>query len=193
LWGGEARGHPTTTSRGEGKRNKEEKSMGGGRKQLHTTQTGSDLKEQGLKGRIAVTKSLLRPANIQKYLKFKVLWMDESKFQLFSQHHRVSVHRKAGERFDAGCVVPTAKHDGDSIMVWGSICGNGTGELVKIYGVMNKKVYQNILVHDGIPSGLNLIGCGFIDQEDNDPKHTSKLCTDDWTKINESGILELMD
>lgn len=44
-------------------------------------------------------------------------------------------------------------------------------------GIMNNKVYHNIFMHHGIPinSGLNLIGCGFIDQEDNDPKHTSKM------------------
>lgn len=88
------------------------------------------LTEQGLKGRIAAKKPLLRPANIQKPLRFtrehkrctvddwkKVLWTDESKYELLSQHRRVYVCRKAGERFDARCIPPTMKHGGDSITV----------------------------------------------------------------------------
>lgn len=67
------------------------------------------LKEQGLKRR-----SLLMSADIQKHLDFarehkqrtaddwkKVLWMDKSKFELFSLRCCAYVHRKAGERFDA--------------------------------------------------------------------------------------------
>jgi hypothetical protein len=41
---------------------------------------------------------------------------------------------------------------------------------------MDKKVYHNILVRQAVPVGLSLIGKGFILQEDNDPKHASKLC-----------------
>ena len=63
-------------------------------------------------------------------------------------------------------------------MVWGSICGNSMDKLVKINGTMNKNIYHNILVHHGIPSGLNLIGRGLINHQDNDPKQTSELCRD---------------
>ena len=62
-------------------------------------------------------------------------------------------------------------------MVWGSVCGNGVGKLIKIDGIMDKNVYHNILVRHAIPSGLEVIGHGFIYQQDNDPKHTSTLCT----------------
>lgn len=42
-------------------------------------------------------------------------------------------------------------HGGDSIMIWGSICGNDTSKLVEIEGIMSKNVYHNILVHHGNP------------------------------------------
>ncbi len=38
-----------------------------------------------------------------------------------------------------------------------------------------KKVYHNILVRHGVPSGSHLIGLGFIFHEDNDPKHSSTI------------------
>lgn len=68
------------------------------------------LNEQGLKGRVAAKKQLLRPTNIQKRLRLprerkhwtvdvwnKVLWTDESEFEVFGQNN----HRKSGEGFDA--------------------------------------------------------------------------------------------
>lgn len=84
------------------------------------------LNEQGLNGRVAAKKQLLRAANIQKPLRFpreckhwtvddwnKVLWTDESEFEVFGQTN----HRKAGEGFDARCTAPTVEHGGGSIMV----------------------------------------------------------------------------
>lgn len=58
-------------------------------------------------------------------------------------------------------------------MVWGSISGNSVGKFVKIDSIVNIKIYHNILVDHGIPSGLKLIGRGFIYQQHSDPKHTS--------------------
>lgn len=82
----------------------------------------------------------------------------------------------AGERYAKNCIVSTVKHGGGSIMVWGGISVNGVSTLKRIDGIMDKKVYHNILVRQAVPAGLSLIGKGFILQEDNDPKHASKLC-----------------
>ena len=89
------------------------------------------LRSNGLFGQIAARKPLLRSVNKQKRLKWakehekwtvkqwkKVLWTDKSKFQLFGQNRRVFVRRQNGERMTDGCVVPTVKHGGGSVLVW---------------------------------------------------------------------------
>jgi hypothetical protein len=73
-------------------------------------------------------------------------------------------------------MVPTVKYGGGSVMVWGCFSGCGTGDLVKINGIMKKEQYKQILQENAVPSGLNLIGHVFIFLQDNDPKHSSKLC-----------------
>lgn len=105
-----------------------------------------------------------------------VLWTDESKFQLFNTNRRVFVRRFAGERFSKPCLVPTVKHGGGSVMVWGAISGKGVGPLVKEEGIVRKEDYKKILVKYAVPTGKNLLGKNFVFQQDNDPKHTSILC-----------------
>ena len=91
------------------------------------------------------------------------------------------------------CVLPTVKHRGGTITVWGAISASGTGDLVKMYGIMDKKVYHNILVKHGVPSGSRLIGPGFIFQEDNDPKHPSNYCRNYLRQKESAGTLKMMD
>ncbi|GAB1860734.1 SFRICE 017567 [Camponotus japonicus] len=145
------------------------------------------LRGAGLKGCVAVKKPLLRPINKKKRLEWalqhrnwtmeqwkNVLWTDESKFEVFGSHHRIFV-RSSSEKLIPQCVVPTVKYGGGSIMVWGCFSGHGIGDFVKIEGIM-KKDYKKILVQNAIPSGLRIIGRSFTFQQDNDPKHTSRLC-----------------
>lgn len=164
------------------------------------------LREKGMIGRVAVKKPLLRPVNKEKRLKFaqehvgwtiekwkSVLWTDESKFELFGSHRRQYVRRKVNERFKSECIAPTVKHGGGSVMVWGCFGHSGVGQLVKIDGILRKEQYHNILQRYAIPSGMQLIGHGFIFQQDNDPKHTSKLCTGYLERKEGDGVLEIMN
>lgn len=147
------------------------------------------LRAAGLHGRVAVRKPLLRKINKQKRLQWalkhrnwtqaqweKVLWTDESKFEVFGTKRRQYVRRSSSEKMLPECVLPTVKHGGGSIMVWGCFSAKGTGDLIRVEGIMKKVDYLNILQEHAVPSGLKIIGQGFCMQQDNDPKHSSRLC-----------------
>ena len=72
-------------------------------------------------------------------------------------------------------MVPTVKHGG-GVMVWGGFAGDTVGDLFKIEATLNQHGYHSILLQHAIPSGLRLVVPSFIFQQDNDPKHTSRLC-----------------
>ena len=157
------------------------------------------LRSVNLIGRVAARKPLLRAVNKKKRLEWakmhknwgledwkKVLWTDESRFELFGTRRRVHVRRLPNERVLPQCIQSTVKHGGGNIMLWGCF-GNGlTGDLVKITSTMDKHMYHNILVKHAIPSGIRIIGKGFIMQQDNDPKHASGLCKN-YLKLKERG------
>jgi transposase len=158
------------------------------------------LHSWGMIGRVAVRKPLLSARNVKKRLRFakehvkwtkekwsKVLFTDESKFDLFGNNRRVYVRRMLGERFLNNCLTPTVKHGGGNIMVWGGICVKGVTLLKRIEGIMDKNVYHSILVHRAVPEGKKLLGKGFVFQEDNDPKHSSNLCRNYLASKEKSG------
>ena len=75
------------------------------------------------------------------------------------------------------CVVPTVKHGGSSVMVWGCFGNNNTGDIVEIDGIMIKEVYLGKKIHSFIFSAIPSESQRepFIFQEDYDPRHSSKL------------------
>ena len=68
----------------------------------------------------------------------KILWFDETKIELFGLNAKRHVWRKPG-------IIPTVKHGGGSIMLWGCFSAEGTGCLVRIGGKMNRVKYREIL------------------------------------------------
>lgn len=164
------------------------------------------LQQAGLHGRIAMKKPLLRKVNKQKRFKWarehqnwtaedwsKVLWTDESKFEIFGSRRRTFVRRSAGERASEQCIVPTVKHGGGSVMIWGCFGGTTVGDIVKIEGTLKKEGYRDILEQHAIPSGTRILGQNFVFQQDNDPKHSSKLCKEYLKRLETEGILKIME
>ncbi len=91
------------------------------------------------------------------------------------------------------CIKPTVKHGGGNIQVWGCFAYSGVGHLHRIDSTLTKEKYHSILQRHATPSGLHLCGEGFILQQDNDPKHTSKLCKNYLKTKEDQGVLTVMD
>ena len=90
------------------------------------------LLDHGLRSCKARKKPLIKPDQERKRLAWarrhkkwtqrqwnRVLWSDESSFQLFATPGNVRVRRRPGEEWSKDCIVPTVKHGSGSVMVWG--------------------------------------------------------------------------
>ena len=85
------------------------------------------------------------------------------------------------------------KHGGGSIQAWGCFSYNGVGDLYRINDILTKEKYRSILQRHAIPSGLKLCGHGFVLQQDDDPKYTSKLSRKYLQRKEDHGVLAVMD
>ncbi len=116
------------------------------------------LQQVGLHGRRPRRKPLLKLAhkkvckqfsedNLAKSMNYwnHVLWSDESKVNLFDSDGVQHVWWRPGEEYQENCALPTVKHGGGSIMVWGCMTTAGTGELRFIEGNMDSNMYCDIL------------------------------------------------
>jgi len=70
--------------------------------------------------------------------------------------------------------IPTVKHGGGNIILWGSFSAKGTGRLHHIEGRMDGAMYREILVNNLLPSVV--AGSSSIDTN---PKHTARA-TKEW-------------
>ncbi len=96
-----------------------------------------------------------------------VLWSDETKINLFGSDGVKRVWRQPGEEYKDMRALPTVKHGGGSVMVWGCMNDAATGELQFIEGAMNANMYCDILKQSMIPS-LRRLGRRAVFQHDND-------------------------
>lgn len=104
----------------------------------------------------------------------KILWSDETKINLFGSDGIQRIWRRVGKDYHKDCVVPTVKHGGGSVLVWGCMSASGVGELPFIDGTMNAQMYTGILEKYMLPS-LKKLGRGAKFMQDNDPKHSARL------------------
>ena len=164
---------------------------------------GNTLRRHDLNSCRARRVPLLKPAHVQKRLKFayahlddaedsweKVLWSDETKIELFGHNTTKRVWRKKNDEYIPKNTIPTVKHGGGSIMLWGCFSAHGTGRLHCIKKRMTGAVYCEILGNNLLPSVRALkMGRGWVFQHDNDPKHTAKK-TKEWLRKKHIKVLE---
>ena len=181
-------------------------SLNGTRKTPVSTSTVKRrLRDSGL-GRVAKKRPYLRLANERKILRWakehrhrtaedwkKMLSTDESKFEVFGSHRRTFVRHRTSEKMLEECLTPSVKHGRGNVTFWGCFAAGKVGYLCNIKGILNKEGYHSILQRHAIPCGQRLIGANFLLQQDNDPKHTSKLCKNYLGKKQSAGILSVME
>ncbi|KAG2462119.1 TCB1 transposase, partial [Polypterus senegalus] len=167
------------------------------------TTISAAIHQSGLYGRVARRKSLLSKRHMAARLEFakrhlkdsqtmrnKILWSDETKIELFGVNARRHVWRKPGTAHHQANTIPTLKHGGGSIMLWGCFSVAGTGRLVRIKGKMTAAMYRDILDENLLQSALDLrLGRRFIFQQDDDPKNTAKI-SKEWLQDNSVNVLE---
>ncbi|KAG2469659.1 TC1A transposase, partial [Polypterus senegalus] len=167
------------------------------------TTVSAAIHQSGLYGRVVRQKPLLSKRHMAARLEFakrhlkdsqtmrnKILWSDETKIELFGVNARRHVWRKPGTAHHQANTIPTARHGGGSIMLWGCFSVAGTGRLVRIKGKMTAAKYRDILDENLLQSALDLrLGRRFIFQQYNDPKHTAKI-SKEWLQDNSVKVLE---
>ena len=123
----------------------------------------------------------------------KIIWSDESRFQLYPTRANVRVRRRRGEEFVSACTVATVKHGGASIMVWRCMSAAGAEQLILCEGTMNSPNYCKILEHQMLPLSQALftrrLAQHWIFQQDNAPCYTARH---NKTWMNEHGA-QLLD
>jgi len=153
--------------------------------------------KNGYHGRVVRKKFWINETNRKKRLEFAkqhlnksqeywntVLFSDESKFNIFNSDGRRTVWRKKNTELDPKNLIPTVKHGGGSVLVWGCMSATGVGKLHIINGIMDHKMYIEILKENLHVSTQKLeISDNYIFQHDNDPKHTA-YNTKQWLLYN---------
>ena len=155
------------------------------------------LKEQGLLCHVWRLKPFISPANKEKRRLWamqhvswtvedweRVAFLDESKFMLFKLDGRQYCWIKPGQALDPRFTKKAIKHGVGNLMVWGCITTKGMGRLYWIKGIMCGPDYIQILNDQFLGSLKDLkLRCtgqsGIIFQQDNDPKHRSKVA-EEW-------------
>lgn len=155
----------------------------------------SRLRDHDIKFRSVIKKPLLTQNHVKKRIAWakenlerdwsNVVFTDEASFWARSTiSHTWSKSRK---RF----VIRTVKHP-IKIHVWGCFSKQGFGNLYAFNFNLNAekmiKIYKNAL----LPSARNMFGKkseNWVLQEDNDPKHRSRLCSK-WKEDNDINVLD---
>jgi hypothetical protein len=120
-----------------------------------------------------------------------VLWLDKTKINHFGSDGHKYVWQDKGAPLQEKDMESTVKFGGGHIMVWGCMGWNEVGILCEVEGKMDANQYMSILEEYMLESikELQILEEKAIFQQDNDPKHTSKLASN-WFKTHGIPLLD---
>lgn len=147
------------------------------------------LKEMGMENRSTTMKPLLTESHIEKRLSWakahlsrdwgNVIFTDESSFVIYNYYKKAWT--KKGEKF----LQRTVKHPA-KVHVYGCFSAKGFGRLIVFTRNLNAEYMITLYKKGLLQSAKKLYGPGnnnWVLQEDNDPKHRSRLCSS-WKNEN---------
>ncbi len=106
----------------------------------------------------------------------QTLFTDESRFLLYRADGRQRVFRRAGERYNANCVIERDRFGGGGVMVWGGICHGRKTPLVVIDGTLTAARYRDVILQ---PVVLPFVQQHHVTlQQDNARAHVARLSMD---------------
>ncbi len=119
----------------------------------------------------------------------RVLWSDESVFQVFFGRNGRRVLRTKEEKDHPDCYQQQVQKPG-SVMVWGCVSALGKGNLHFCDGTINAEKYIEILEHNMLPSRRHLFqGLPCIFQQDNAKPHSAHI-TKSWLRRKRVRVLD---
>lgn len=162
------------------------------------------LKESGMKAVVKKKRPKLQPRHVRDRYNFalrhqhwtsedwkRVVFSDETKINRLASDGRQWVWKNPGGQLTEQHVSGTVKFGGGSLMMWGCMTAHGIGYACKIDERMDSELYTRILDDEFLETldFYSMDRTKIIFQQDNDPKHTSRLATQ-WFHDNQIEVLD---
>lgn len=119
-----------------------------------------------------------------------VVFSDETKINCVGSDGKHYAWKRHGEPLSDRLIQPTVKFGGGSVMMWGCMLWEGIGYGCRTEGKMDAELYTSIL-EDELQNTLTHYGLKVEDvifQQDNDPKHTSRMAKE-WFQAHGYDVL----
>ena len=105
----------------------------------------------------------------------RVLFSDESRFNLSHHDGRIRGFRRREERFADNCLIERDRFGGGSVMVWRSIMDRRKTSLIDVQGNLNAQGYINQILQPETVLFLQRHGSAIL-VHDNASPHVAKIC-----------------